>query len=364
MLTFHPLKVVEVRCEGSDALCISFEVPEALHEAYRFLPGQHVGVRVQIGGQEVRRTYSICSAADERQLRIGVRVHDSGSMSQYLASQLRAGDSIDVLTPTGRFFAEPQPAAERTYCAFAAGSGITPILGIVKNLLAREPNSRFRLFYSNRSTSTIMFAEELLALKDRYPARLALYFLLSREPQEVELFNGRLDRDKVTSLSQGLFDPLETDAFFLCGPGNMIESVRDALISLGVDAARIHAERFASDMPAGTIDPAPATMRAKPKRAAAEQIAQVTITMDGRQRTFAMLDDDATVLEAAERVGMELPYSCRAGVCSTCRTKVTRGSVEMEVNYALEPWEVQAGFVLCCQARPTSRELELTYDER
>ena len=363
MLTFHPLKVVDVHPEGSDALCISFEVPEPLREAYRFLPGQHVGLRTNIGGQEVRRTYSICSDASDRHLRIGVRVHDNGSMSQHLVSQLRAGDSIDVLTPTGRFFVEPNPSAARTYCAFAGGSGITPILGIIKNLLAQEPHSRFILFYSNRTTSTIMFAEELLALKDRYPTRLSLYFLLSREPQDVELFNGRLDREKVTLLSKEVFDPLETDAFFLCGPGTMIESVRDTLTGLGVDPTRIHMERFASDMPA-SVQPTPAAVQAKPKRAAAEEIAQITITMDGRQRTFAMLDDDATVLDAAERVGMELPYSCRAGVCSTCRTKVTKGTAEMEVNYALEPWEVAAGFVLCCQTRPTSGELELTYDER
>jgi ring-1,2-phenylacetyl-CoA epoxidase subunit PaaE len=322
-----------------------------------------VGLRKQIGGHEIRRTYSICSNADESHLRIGVRVHDNGSMSQHLASQLRAGDSIDVLTPTGRFFVEPSPLTARTYCAFAGGSGITPILGIIKNLLAQEPHSRFILFYSNRTTATIMFAEELLALKDRYPARLSLYFLLSREPQDVELFNGRLDRDKVTLLSRQVFDPLTTDAFLLCGPGDMIECVRDTLIDLGVDASRIHTERFANDMPAGVtrID---AIVQAKPKREIAEEVAHITITMDGRQRSFAMLDDDATVLDAAERVGMELPYSCRAGVCSTCRAKVTRGSVEMATNYALEPWEVRAGFILCCQARPTSGELEITYDER
>jgi ring-1,2-phenylacetyl-CoA epoxidase subunit PaaE len=363
MLTFHSLKVADVHPEGSDALCISFEVPEPLREAYRFLPGQHVGLRTHIGGQEVRRTYSICSSAIDRHLRIGVRVHDNGSMSRHLASRLRTGDSIDVLTPTGRFFVEPSPSAARTYCAFAGGSGITPILGIIKNLLAQEPHSRFILFYSNRTTSTIMFAEELLALKDRYPTRLSLYFLLSREPQDVELFNGRLDRDKVTLLSRQVFDPLQTDAFLLCGPGDMIESVRDTLLGLGADASRIHAERFANDMPAGVtrID---AVVPAHPKRGTAEEIANITITMDGRQRRFAMLDDDATVLEAAERVGMELPYSCRAGVCSTCRAKVTRGSVDMATNYALEPWEVQAGFILCCQARPTSGVLEITYDER
>ena len=363
MLTFHPLQVADVRPEGSDALSIAFAVPDSLREAYRFHPGQHIGVRAQIGGQEIRRTYSICSGTDDSHLRIGVRLHDNGTMSQYLANQLQPGDSVDVLTPTGRFFAQPTPSAARTYCAFAGGSGITPILGIVKNLLAHEADSRFMLFYSNRTTASIMFAEELLALKDRYPTRLSLYFILSREPQEVDLFNGRLDRDKVTLLSRAVFDPLETDAFFLCGPGTMIEGVRDALVGLGVDATRIHTERFANDMPAGAAAPAPVA-QAKPKRAAAEEVAQLTIVMDGRQRTFAMLDDDATVLDAGERVGMELPYSCRAGVCSTCRAKVTRGTAEMEINYALEPWEVAAGFILCCQARPTSPELELTYDER
>lgn len=363
MLTFHPLKVTDVRPEGSDALCISFEVPEALREAYRFLPGQHIGVRAHIGGQEVRRTYSICNVADDGQLRIGVRVHENGSMSRYLASQLKAGESVEVMTPTGRFFAEPQPAAARTYCAFAAGSGITPILGILNNLLAREPNSRFVLFYGNRTRATIMFAEELLALKDRYPTRLSLHFILSREPQDVALFNGRLDREKVTQLSGALFDPSRTDAFFLCGPGDMIESVRDTLVSLGADPRKIHAERFVSDEPAESAQPA-ASQAAAPKKAEATEVAKITITMDGRQRTFAMLDDDPTILDAGERVGLELPYSCRGGVCSTCRVKVVRGSAEMEVNYALEPWEVEEGFILCCQARPTSDEIELTYDER
>jgi ring-1,2-phenylacetyl-CoA epoxidase subunit PaaE len=177
------------------------------------------------------------------------------------------------------------------------------------------------------------------------------------------LFNGRLDRAKVRLLSRQVFDPLSTDAFLLCGPGDMIESVRDTLVDLGVDASRIHTERFANDMPA-VATRFEAVVQPKAKRKTAEAIADITITMDGRQRSFAMLDDDATVLEAAERVGMELPYSCRAGVCSTCRAKVTRGSAEMTTNYALEPWEVQAGFILCCQARPTSGELEITYDER
>lgn len=360
MLTFHPLKVSELRPEASDALCVAFDVPEDLREAYRFSPGQHVGVRASIAGQEVRRTYSICSKTDERHLRIGVRLHDQGAMSQYLATQVRVGDTVDVLTPTGRFFAAPDPSAARTYCAFAGGSGITPILGIVSNLLQQEPNSRFQVFYSNRTTSTIMFAEELLALKDRYPDRLSLYFILSREPQDVDLFNGRLDTAKVSLLAQRVFNPGETDAFFLCGPGTMIESVRDALLGLDVDPTRIHAERFVSDAPRAA-QPQPTV--APPAAPATEAGTQVTVVMDGRRRSFTM-NNDATVLDAAENAGLELPYSCRAGVCSTCRARVTRGAVTMMTNYALEPWEVEAGYILCCQAIPASPELELSYDER
>ena len=358
MLTFHPLKVAELREEASDALCIAFEVPEHLRAAYRFVPGQHLGIRAQIGGQELRRTYSICSAVDEARLRIGVRVHELGSMSRHLAQNVRIGDTLDVLTPTGRFFVEPDPAAARSYCAFASGSGITPILAIVANVLVRSPRSRVQLFYGNRSTASIMFAEELLALKDRYPDRLALYFMLSREPQDVELFNGRLDGAKVALLGATLFDATTVDAFYLCGPGTMLDSVREALLALGADSGRIHTERFVTD--ALRAIPVTAEQALAPSPAAT----QVTIVMDGRRRSFAMPRQGMTVLEAAEHEGLDLPYSCRAGVCSTCRAKVTRGAVTMTSNYALEPWEVERGYVLCCQALPETSDLELSYDER
>lgn len=361
MLTFHPLRILDLRPEASDALCIRLEVPQELREAYRFSPGQHIGVRMSVGGEEVRRTYSICSGTDEGCLSIGVRLQDRGSMSQYLG-KLRVGDMLDVLTPTGRFFVEPDPDATRTFCAFAAGSGITPILGILKNTLRREPKSRFLLFYGNRTADTIMFAEELLALKNRHPDRFALHFILSREPQEVDLLNGRLDAQKVAALGRDLFDPAGVDAYFLCGPGTMIDTVRDGLLQLGVDPSRIHSEHFTSD---ATPSRQPAQPATRPQTAAQpEASTQVTVVMDGRQRSFGMKDNGATVLEAAEEAGLDLPYSCRAGVCSTCRTRVVRGAVTMMTNYALEPWEVEAGYVLCCQALPASAELELTYDER
>ena len=365
MLKFHSLSVAETRPEAADAVCITLEVPEELREDYKFLPGQHVGIRALIDGKDVRRTYSICSGSDERHLRIGVRLHDSGAMSQHLAKRVRAGDKLEVLTPTGRFFASIDPSVSRTYVAFAGGSGITPILGIVRNVLKGEPDSRFILFYSNRSTATIMFAEELLALKDRYPGRLALNFILSREPQDIELFNGRLDAAKVDALAQRLFDPVGVDAYFLCGPGTMIESVHDALIGLGVESSRIHSEHFVSGIAARQrAATAAESGAAEPTPASAVPATQVTVVMDGRRRSFSMTPGGATVLEAAERAGLELPYSCRAGVCSTCRTRVVRGSVNMTTNYALEPWELEDGYVLCCQALPTTPELEITYDER
>ncbi|HEY7639841.1 MAG TPA: 2Fe-2S iron-sulfur cluster-binding protein [Steroidobacteraceae bacterium] len=359
-LTYHPLKIAEVRPEGSDAVCVTLDVPDELRDTFRFAPGQHIGVRAAIDGQEVRRTYSICSATDERHLRIGVRLHERGSMSGHLGRKLRTGDTLEVLPPTGRFILTPDAKAARTYCAFAGGSGITPILGIIKNVLRHEPNSRFQLFYGNRTTASIMFAEELLALKDRYPQRLSLYFLMSREPQDVELFNGRLDAAKVTVLGRELFEARDIDGFFLCGPDTMIDSVREGLLGLGVEQSKIHSEHFLSEGVRLKPDP----HQAKPQQAEDKAQTQVTVVMDGRRRSFAMANDGTTVLEAAEEAGLELPYSCRAGVCSTCRTRVVRGAVTMMTNYALEPWEVEAGYVLCCQALPAATELELTYDER
>lgn len=357
MLTFHPLTVCDHRAESDDAVCLALQVPDELRAAFTFVPGQHLGLRAVIDGKEVRRTYSICSGRDEPHLRIGIRVHDKGGMSHYLARQLHVGDTVDVMTPTGRFFAEPTTGSGRRYCAFAAGSGITPILSIIRDRLAREPDCAFQLFYGNRAMSNVMFAEDLLALKDRYVERLALTFVLSREPQEVEICNGRLDTAKVLALGAALFDPAAIDSYYVCGPGSMLGDVRAGLLELGVPTERIHMERFASGVARTARTPA------RPTEAGRESV-QVTVIADGRRRSFGMSTGGITVLDAAEAAGLQLPYSCRAGVCSTCRVKVTRGAVTMTMNYALEPWEVEQGFVLCCQALPASADLELNYDER
>ena len=358
MLKFHSLKVIDVRAEAQDAVCIGFEIPAALRDQYRFEAGQHIGVRLQLAGEELRRTYSLVSAPGDAELRIGVRVHPQGRLSRHLASTLRVGDMLDVLTPNGSFHTQLDRRHRKTYVAFTAGCGITPVLSIAKSALATEPDSRFLIFYANRETARIMFLEELLALKDIHLARLSLNFLFTREPQDVELLNGRLDADKVRQLAGTLFQPEGVDEYFLCGPGDMIDSVSTALAGLGVGARHIHSERFAVTERAST---APAGIA---KAVRDEESTSVTIVMDGRRRAFSMPMSDETVLEAAERAGLDLPFSCRAGVCSTCRTKVVKGAVEMAQNYALEPWEVEARFVLACQSRPTTHELELDYDQR
>jgi ring-1,2-phenylacetyl-CoA epoxidase subunit PaaE len=356
MLTFHPLELRRRMAIAEDAVCLEFQPPPGMAETYRFEAGQHLAVRAMIGGRELRRTYSIASSAGG-ELRIGVRVQ--GEMSRFLAEGLKVGDRLEALEPAGRF--KPRIEAERpkSYVAIAAGSGITPILSIIGTLLAAEPACRVLLLYGNRSIGRTMFLDEVLALKDRYLARLTVHFLMSREPQEVDLFNGRLDAERVRALARSEFDPRAVDEFFLCGPGSMVKDVTAALRELGA-AGKIHFERFGIDgagaAAAGDAPPADA-------RAAAADVATVTVTMDGRRRSIRV-PRDHTILDAAKSAGLVLPYSCRAGVCATCRVKVVTGTVAMKRNQALEEWEVQAGFVLSCQARPTSDSVEITYDEK
>jgi ring-1,2-phenylacetyl-CoA epoxidase subunit PaaE len=367
MLRFHPLRVSAISPDAEDAVAIALEVPAELRGEYLGAAGQHVVVRTRIDTEEVRRTYSPVNAPGEWPLVIVPRVHAAGTMSRYLAEQLRAGDTLDVLPPNGSF--TPRTLASRggSYVAFAAGCGITPVLSVARALLAR-PGKRVVLFYGNTGSARAMCLEELLALKDRYLERLALHFVMSREPQEAALYNGRIDAGRVREFAATLFPPGEIAEYFVCGPGDMIEQVGASLRALGVDGARIHAEHFSvataaegAGHRAGTA--APVAAPTAPAAAPAGPHAEVTIVMDGRRRSFSMQIDE-TVLDAAARAGIELPFSCRAGVCSTCRTKVVHGEVEMAQNYALEDWELEQGYVLACQSRVKSATLELDYDEK
>jgi ring-1,2-phenylacetyl-CoA epoxidase subunit PaaE len=364
MLKFHALAVTRIAPDAEDAVALALEVPPELRAEYTGSAGQHVVVRANLDGEEVRRTYSLVNAPGEWPLRIVPRVHEFGQMSRYLAEQLRSGDLLDVLPPNGSFTPRADaPPATATYVAFAAGCGITPVLAMARALLAR--GARFVLFYGNSGTARTMCLEELLALKDRYLGSLSLHFLMSREPQEVALYNGRIDAARVRQFASTLFRPQEVSEYFVCGPGDMIEQVTATLRDLGVDPAAVHAEHFTVATTGETAAPRPAAPAAPATPGTVEAgAAEVTVLMDGRRRSFTMKMHEETVLDAAARAGIELPFSCRAGVCSTCRTKVIRGEVAMDQNYALEDWELEQGYVLACQSRATTARLELDYDEK
>ncbi|MDE2296089.1 MAG: 2Fe-2S iron-sulfur cluster binding domain-containing protein [Gammaproteobacteria bacterium] len=356
MLSFHALTLTRREPVAEDAVSLDL-LPEAgLREAFRFEPGQHLPVRAMIDGRELRRTYSIVGTAGDA-LRVAVRVQ--GEMSRYLAETLAIGDRLDAMEPTGRFRPTLDAARARSVVAFASGSGITPVLPILEAILRVEPASNAMLFYGNRTAARAMFVDELLALKNRYLDRFAVHFLMSREPQDVALFNGRLDGAKLRELAASEFDPQATDECFVCGPGAMVKELAATLRELGV-AGKVHVERFSTDSLAAPGRAVPAAVPA-----AAPSVAQteVQVTIDGRRRAFQMSREEP-ILDAAERAGLSLPFSCRSGVCSTCRAKLVAGTVEMERNQALEDWEVQAGFILCCQARPTSARVEISYDEK
>ncbi|MBV6416091.1 MAG: 1,2-phenylacetyl-CoA epoxidase, subunit E [Steroidobacteraceae bacterium] len=358
MLRFHPLTLESKAAIADDAVCLTFAVPESLREEYRFAAGQHLALRIDAEDGE-RRTYSIMSPEGSTQLRIGVRAHPCGRISTFLMQRLAVGDRVDVLTPNGSFHSRVDPARVARRVAFAAGSGITPVLSIAATVLEREPRGSFLLFYGNRTAASTMFLDEVMALKNRFPTRLAVHWLFSREPQDIDILNGRIDAAHVRAFARVFFDAPTVDEYFLCGPGSMNDDIAAALRTLGA-VGPIHTEFFG----AAAVPPTPQIVAPPPAPVAAPGLTRITVTMDGRRRSFEMATQGGeTVLEAAERAGLDLPYSCRAGVCSTCRTKVTSGAVAMDQNHALEDWELAEGFVLCCQSRPTSAELEITYDE-
>ncbi|CAA9262035.1 MAG: 1,2-phenylacetyl-CoA epoxidase, subunit E [uncultured Acetobacteraceae bacterium] len=357
---FHALTVAEVRRETSDAASVAFAVPPELREAFRFIPGQYLTLRRVFDGEEVRRSYSICAGLDDGELRVGIKRVPGGRFSTWIAESLKPGDTLEASPPEGRFGLAPDPAAApRTVLGIACGSGVTPILSIARSLLAREPRSRVVLLYGNRGASGIMFREALEDLKDRHLARLTVVHVLSGEKHELAALHGRLDRGRVSSLVSGLVRPGEIVAAFLCGPSGMAEAATEALVSLGVTPERIHVERFT---PAGGVA-APATAH-RPGAAApadARPVAMLEVVSEGVTRTVPVLPDE-TVLEAGLRAGLGLPWSCRGGMCCTCRAKVTGGEVAMDVNYSLQPWETEAGFVLTCQSRPKTPTVAVDYD--
>jgi len=333
---------------------MTFAIPQELARDYSFTPGQYLTLRTTMDGEEIRRSYSICSGPDDGELRIAVKKVDGGAFSSWAIDELKSGDQLDVMTPTGRFGVTPAPEEARTYVGFAAGSGITPILSIIKGVLARESKSRFFLFYGNRGTSSMLFREALEELKDRFIDRFSVFHVISGEEQDIPILHGRLDGEKVRVLLRAMVPAESVDHTFICGPTGMSEDIEATCRAIGIAPERIHVERFVSEF-GGKPRPKMVVPASAPPKAFASLI------IDGKRRDVPVAEGEA-VLDAALRAGIDLPFACKGGMCSTCRAKLVEGKAEMDINYSLEPWELEAGFVLTCQAKPVSERVVVDYD--
>ena len=357
MSRFQAIPVASVRRETRDAIIVTFALPHALTEQYRYVQGQHVTLRAQINGEETRRTYSICSAVQDNTLRIAIKCVPGGVFSTWASDTLMLGCTVDMLPPSGHFNVPLSAENRKHYIAFAAGSGITPVFGIIKTTLIAEPHSEVTLVYGNRASSSVILKEELADLKDIYRQRLNLVFIMSREPQEIDLFNGRIDRAKCDALLEKWIDPRSIDVAFICGPLGMMEDVSASLQAHGVSKTQIKMERF-------TANQSKREQRSVPvSHVQGHSQCEVIVIQDGRTRQFTMEKDKASVLDAGLAQGPELPYSCKGGICSTCRCKVTEGEVDMNASVALEDYEIARGFRLLCQSYPVTDRLILDFDQ-
>lgn len=360
---FHELVIKRVAPEAAGAVAITLAIPPGLRDTFAFQPGQFLTLRAQIDGAAVRRSYSICSSTQQlartQEIEIGIKPVAGGVFSHWAVSHLRPGDTLDVMPPDGRFTSRLPADAAAHRVGFAAGSGITPILSILASTLENEPDSRFTLVYSNQRVSSILFNERLQDLKDRYPARLSLIHLLSRQSQDVALLGGRIDGPKVKALLESLVPVSAIDEAFICGPQGMIDATEQALRAAGLEHSRIHTERFVSASAPVRRAPVQATPAATTRPTAFT----LDVVLDGKTHTLGMHAHDK-VLDVALAAGLDLPYSCRGGVCCTCRARVMQGKVAMEKNFTLEAWEIDKGFVLTCQARPLTQRVVVSYDER
>lgn len=357
MKKFHALTLSEVKRETPETVSLTFVVPEEDRQRFAYRQGQHLTLRSTIGGQEVRRSYSICTSVADACLKVAVRQVEGGAFSTFANENLKAGDTLEVMPPLGHFNIDLDPASARNYAMFAAGSGITPILSIIKTTLEEESNARVTLFYGNRTSESTLFKSEISDLKNRYLDRFTFFHFFSQQPLEVDFFNGRLDGKKTEEIMQRLVGGQTVDHAFVCGPQAMIEAVTEGLIAHGLPETSVHSELFV----AGEGSAVAPKRRAK----AVEQSARATldIIMDGETKRVAMPDGETSILDAAAQAGMDAPFSCKGGVCATCRAKILEGEVEMALNYGLEEEEIAQGFVLTCQSYPKTEHVKLSFDE-
>lgn len=351
---FHPLTVAAVDPLTDDAVAVTFDVPDGLADEFTYLPGQHVTLRADIDGSDVRRSYSVCANANTGTLRVGVKRLEGGAFSTFATSRLTPGDTLDVMGPVGEFTIDPDPQAAHHYAAVVAGSGITPVLSLISTTLETEPNTRWTLIFGNKGAGSIMFLDELEGLKDSYPDRLHLIHVLSREQPDLDLFAGRIDAEKLGRMFDVLVDVGSVDHWYLCGPYEMVMTARQVICQRGVDPGNVHDELFF----AGPADPADRPMVDESE---IQGSVAVKVKLAGRvSDTF--MDPEMTVLDAAIRVRSELPFSCKGGMCATCKAKVIVGEVRMDKNYALVEREVDEGYVLTCQSHPLTDRIEVDYD--
>lgn len=353
---FHTLTVADVIDETSEAKSIRFHVPQELRQVFAFKPGQHLTLRADIDGEDVRRTYSLCVAPQDGELKVTVKRIAGGAFSNWANDNLKPGDAVQVMAPLGSFTWNFDPAHRNHYVGFAGGSGITPVISILKTALLTEPESRFTLFYGNRDSSSVIFLEALARLKNRFMGRLQVHHFLAEEAEDIELFNGMLDRDKCNEILEAFIDPAEVTAFFICGPGPMMDAAEAALLDRAVLPDRILIERFTAGRPPAAVE---AHMQQLQSQA---QGLTMLVTLDGRKRRVAFDAVAGNILDSARASGLPAPYACKAGVCATCRARVVSGEVEMAARYGLSDEEVAAGYVLTCQSVPKGAGVEVDYD--
>ena len=355
MAHFHPLRIDEIRQETADCISVSFELPDELADTFVFRQGQHLTLRAWINGKEIRRSYSLCSCPLDGGLRVAIKRIPDGIFSSYAHEELGVGDVVEVMPPMGRFTTDLDPAQSKHYVAFAAGSGITPIMSIMQTVLRTEPDSRFSLFYGNRYVSSIIFREEIEGLKNQYMDRLLVYHFLTREQLDAPLFNGRFSPEKIQEIFAKLLAVHQVDEFFLCGPEEMIRTIEQQLLQKKVDRKIIHKELFVASTPKKSQKRRQTTTNTNS--------CEVVVKDGGKQFQFHWKEESENLLDAALVYGADLPYACKGGVCCTCKAKLLEGEVEMAVNYALEAEEVDAGYILTCQSRPLTDKVVVDYDQ-